>query len=91
MILKTLSSRSLGAMASTTGVMSICLLTLPYHLFPQFYIPKENAAMGYTVPASAEGWAFLVIGILLLIATVVLISWLKTKQIWQIRFRLILI
>ena len=80
MILKTLSPHALAAMASITGVLSICLLTLPYHLFPQFYIPKENAAMGYTAPASAEGWAFLGIGILLLFVTVVIISWPKAKQ-----------
>ena len=80
MALKTLSSRPLVAMASVTGVISICLLTLPYHLFPQFYIPKENAAMGYIAPASAEGWAFLVVGFLLLCVTVVLIAWLRAKQ-----------
>jgi hypothetical protein len=80
MILKTLSPRALAAMASITGVLSVCLLTLPYHLFPQFYIPKENAAMGYLAPASTEGWVFLTIGILLLFVTVVLISWLKAKQ-----------
>jgi hypothetical protein len=73
-------SRVLGAIAFATGVIAIGLLTLPYYLFHQFYIPKENATLGFIAPASAEGWAFLVIGFLLLCVTVVLVFWLRAKQ-----------
>ena len=80
MMIKMLSSRALGAIASITGAISICLLTLPYYLFPQFYIPKANASMGYLYPVSIEGWTFLIVGFLLLCVTVILILWLKVRQ-----------
>ena len=80
MVLKTLSHRALGEIAAITGVISICLLTLPYYLFPQFYTPKVNAALGYVSPASVEGWAFLAIGVLLLCFTVVLLVRFKAKK-----------
>jgi len=80
MTILTLSSRALGAAASITGVMAIFLLTVPYYLFPQFYIPKATGSLGYIAPASVEGWAFLVSGLLLLCMTVVLVLHLRSKQ-----------
>ena len=54
--------------------IALSILVVPYTLFPQFYIPKENASMGYVAPASIEGWAFMGIGIALLLVSVVLIK-----------------
>jgi hypothetical protein len=73
-------SRTLSIIAFANGVISICLLTIPYYLFPQFYIPKKNADLGFVAPASTEGWAFLATGFLLLCVTVALSVWLRTKQ-----------
>jgi hypothetical protein len=73
-------SRVLAAISFATGVIAIGLLTLPYYLFHQFYIPKENAALGFIAPASTEGWTFLVTGFLLLCVTVVLVFWLRAKK-----------
>jgi len=57
-----LSSMTLGVFALITGATGICLLVLPYLFFPQFYIPKANSSMGYTSPATIEGWAFMIVG-----------------------------
>jgi hypothetical protein len=78
MIIK-LSSRALGATTSLTGVLAIFLLTVPYYLLPRFYVPKARSYLGYIAPASAEGWAFLISGLLLLCITVVLIIRLRAK------------
>ena len=75
----TLSSRVLGAMAPLTGVLAIFLLTVPYYLFPHFYVPKARSYLGYLTPASAEGWAFLVSGLLLLGITVFLVLRLRAN------------
>jgi len=47
-------------------IAALCFLILPYMIFPQFYIPKTNASSGYLLPATTEGWAFLIIGLGLL-------------------------
>ncbi len=77
----TLSSRVLGAIAPLTGVLAIFLLTVPYYLFPQFYVPKARSHLGYLAPASVEGWAFLVSGIILLCVTVFLVLRLRKNAI----------
>jgi len=43
------------------------ILVIPYVFFPQFYIPKADASMGYVAPASIEGWVFMGVGIALLL------------------------
>ena len=55
-------------------VIALGILVVPYMVFPQFFIPKENASMGYVAPASIEGWAIMGIGIALLLVSVVLIK-----------------
>jgi hypothetical protein len=77
----TLSSRALGAIVSIAGVVAIFLLTVPYYLFPQFYVPKARGYLGYLAPASVEGWAFLVSGIILLCVTVFLVHRLHKNSI----------
>jgi hypothetical protein len=65
------SPRIFGLIALATGAVSLCLLILPYMVFPQWYIPKANAATGYTAPATIEGWAFMIVGLALLAVTIV--------------------
>ena len=60
------SRQTLGIVALVTGIIAFCLLVLPYMLFPQFYIPKANAATGYTAPATIEGWIFMIAGLALM-------------------------
>jgi hypothetical protein len=81
MIVITLSKRALGATASIAGVMAIFLLTIPYYLFPQFYVPKTTSYLGYLAPAGVEGWAFLVSGLILLCITVFLVLKLRKNAI----------
>jgi hypothetical protein len=54
--------------------IALCILVLPYVFFPQFYIPKAEASMGYVAPATIEGWAFMAFGITLVIASIVLLK-----------------
>ncbi len=68
---KKISHRTLGIVALVTGILSVSLLVLPYMLFPQFYIPKANAGLGYTAPATIEGLAFMIAGFVLLAVTIV--------------------
>jgi hypothetical protein len=63
------SRQTLGIIALTTGVPAICLLVLPYHLFPEFYIAKTSG-IGYTSPATIEGWIFMIAGLALLAVTI---------------------
>jgi hypothetical protein len=65
------SPRTFGLIALVTGAISLCLLILPYIMFPQWYIPKADAAAGYTAPATVEGWAFMISGLALLGVTIV--------------------
>jgi hypothetical protein len=67
-----ISPRALGIVAFVTGAIALCFLVLPYVFFPQFYIPKANSSMGYTAPATIEGWVFMILGFCLLIVTIIL-------------------
>jgi hypothetical protein len=40
-------------------------------LFPQFYIPKANAATGYIAQATIEGLIFMIAGLALMIVAAV--------------------
>jgi hypothetical protein len=55
-------------------VAALCMLILPYTFFPQFYIPKANESMGYVAPASIEGWALMITGIVLLLISIIFIK-----------------
>jgi hypothetical protein len=57
------SPRTLGVIAIIAGVAAFSMLVLPYVLCPQWYIPKADAAMGYTAPATVEGWALMIAGL----------------------------
>ena len=65
------SRKTLGIIALLTGVPALGLLFIPYMLFPQWYIPKANAASGYVAPATIEGWVFMAAGLALLAVAVV--------------------
>lgn len=67
-----ISSRALGVSAIIAGAIGICLLVLPYLFYPQFYVSKANSSMGYTSPATIEGWAFMIAGLCLVGFTIVL-------------------
>jgi len=67
-----ISSRSLGIISFVTGAIAICFLILPYLLFPQFYVPKANSAIGYVGPATVEGWIFMITGLSLIGVTIIL-------------------
>lgn len=66
------SPRNLGVIALITRAVGVCLLILPYLLFPQFYVSKANSAMGYVGPATVEGWIFLILGFCFIGITLVL-------------------
>jgi hypothetical protein len=87
MAVNMLSCRSLGIIGCLTGVVSVCFLTVPYYLFPQFYLPKTNPLLGYVAPATSEGWAFLITGLLLLVAAVAAIVLFKKRNAGNSRFR----
>jgi hypothetical protein len=55
-------------------IVALVILVLPYNFFPQFYIPKENASTGYVGPATIEGWAFMIIGIALVLVSIFLLK-----------------
>ena len=55
-------------------IIALAILVLPYNFFPQFYIPKANASMGYVGPATIEGWAFMIIGIALVLVSIFLLK-----------------
>ena len=57
-----------------TLIIALAILVLPYNFFPQFYIPKENASTGYVGPATIEGWAFMIIGIALVLVSIFLLK-----------------
>jgi len=57
------SPRTFVLIAIVAGVAAFCTLVLPYMLCPQWYIPKANAAAGYTAPATVEGWALMIVGL----------------------------
>lgn len=80
MVQKTQPTRTISLIALITGATAISLLTVPYYLFPQFFTPKANAVMGYTSPATTEGWIIMTAGLLLLGTAIVLAGWLKKKK-----------
>jgi hypothetical protein len=57
-----------------TLIIALALLVLPYNFFPQFYIAKANASTGYVGPATIEGWAFMIMGITLVLVSVFLLK-----------------
>lgn len=61
-----MSHRALSIAAIVTMITALCFLILPYMFFPQFYIPKAEASMGYLLPTTTEGWVFLIIGLSLI-------------------------
>ena len=46
--------------------VSISLIIVPYYLFPEFYTPKSNPSLGYTMPNTLEGWIILISALILL-------------------------
>jgi hypothetical protein len=60
------SPRTFSLMALATGAVSLCLLLLPYVMFPHWYNPKTDGGLGYSTPATFEGWAFMIAGLALL-------------------------
>ena len=49
---------------------ALCFLIVPYVFFPQFYIPKAEASMGFVAPASIEGVVLMAFGITLLLVSI---------------------
>jgi hypothetical protein len=60
------SPKTFSLIALVTGAVSLCLLLLPYVMFPQWYNPKTDGGLGYSTPATLEGWAFMIAGLALL-------------------------
>ncbi len=73
------SRYTLGIIALATGIPAVCLLVLPYHLFPEFYIAKTSG-IGYTSPATIEGWIFMISGLALLAVTIACVMLRKSNQ-----------
>ena len=65
------SPGTFSIIALATGVISLCLLMLPYILFPQWYNPKTDGGLGYSTPATLEGWVFMITGLALLAVAIV--------------------
>lgn len=75
------SRNTLGFIALLTGVPALALLILPYKLFPEWYIPKDNAAaLGYIAPATIEGWIFMGAGLALLAVAVICVMLRKSRE-----------
>ena len=81
MCVTNLSSRSIGVIALITGLVSFLLLSVPYYLFPSFYVPKSNPVWGYRLPATLEGWTILALALLLLAATTIVLSFYAKRRI----------
>lgn len=73
------SRYTLGIIAFATCIPALCLLILPYYLFPEFYVAKTSG-IGYTSPATIEGWVFMVTGFALLAITIVCVMLRKNSQ-----------
>ena len=63
------SRRLIGYVILAVGLV---ILVVPYALFPQFFIPKAEASMGYVAPATIEGWVFMGVGLALLLVGIFL-------------------
>jgi hypothetical protein len=69
----TLSAKIIGGLALGTGIMSFVLLTVPYYLFPDSYVPKGDPSLGYTTPNSAASWVVLSVAIGLIFLSMILL------------------
>jgi len=68
-----ISAKIIGGLALGTGILSFVLLTVPYYLFPDSYVPKGNPGLGYTTPNSAASWVVLSVAIGLLFLSMILL------------------
>lgn len=67
--------------ATAAGLItSLLLLTVPYALFPQDYVPKANPIDGYLSPKTHATWAILIVALALLGITVFVAIWLAYKR-----------
>ena len=69
-----ISTKILLIIAVLFITVSVSLIIVPYYLFPQFYTPKSNPYLGYTMPNTLEGWIILIFALILLaLGTILLI------------------
>jgi hypothetical protein len=68
-----LSSRVLLIIGFMCISIAVVLIVVPYLLYPQFYTPKSNPSLGYTIPNTLEGWAILIAALILLALGTILI------------------
>ena len=68
-----LSTRVLLIIGFMCISIAVVLIVVPYLLYPQFYIPKSNPSLGYTMPNTLEGWAILISAFILLALGTILI------------------
>jgi len=80
MFAKALSTRTLGVISLLSGVAFFILLILPYHYFPQSYIPKANPEWGYYMPKSPEAWVVLIIALSFLALSIGAFMFILKKQ-----------
>jgi hypothetical protein len=76
----TLTHRTLGIAGGVSLIAALCLLVLPYTLFPEFYVPKTSG-IGYTAPATIEGLVFMAAGIVMIVLTVIFSMLYKAKNV----------
>jgi hypothetical protein len=74
-----LSTRAIGAIATTSVISSFFLLFAPYYLFPQAYIKKANSAWGYSSPDTLAAWAVLAVALALLVFSTLAFTWLGLR------------
>jgi hypothetical protein len=77
--IRVLSTRAIGAIATTSVISSFFLLFAPYYLFPQAYIKKANSAWGYSSPSTLAAWAVLVVALALLVFSMLSFTWLGLR------------
>jgi ABC-type antimicrobial peptide transport system permease subunit len=68
-----LSTRALLIVGFACISIAVVLIVVPYLLYPQFYTPKSNASLGYTMPNTLEGWAVLIAALILLALGMILL------------------
>jgi hypothetical protein len=68
-----LSTRVLLIIGFMCISIAVVLIVVPYLLYRQFYIPKSNPSLGYTMPNTLEGWAILISAFILLALGTILI------------------
>ncbi|MDR1992094.1 MAG: hypothetical protein LBQ98_01115 [Nitrososphaerota archaeon] len=69
-----ISVKIVGGLALGTGTFAFFLLTAPYYLFPELYVPKSNPNLGYTAPNSTTSWIVLAVAIGLLFLAIILLT-----------------